>query len=231
MQEELGNLVYPILSRALDVKDRLVKGEPLHLDAEQAALKGLLLTELEARRWADFGGEEERALTRVLQTAPGQPQPERAPTFLGARYALACWLDELFIVHSGWGEEWNERKVEVALYGSNDRAWKFWEQARLAETQPTTDALEVYFLCVTLGFRGELSDRPDRLHAWIAANQARLTRVGPEDWPHPPELDPPTHVPPLRGRARLGRVIYFGGLALLLVLPVVVFSLVQRLGQ
>ena len=231
MQEDLGNLVYPLVARALEVKDRLAKGDALHLDAEQGALRGLLLTELEARRWADFGGEEERGPTRIVQSAPGQEPPPRPAAFLGARYALVCWLDELFIVHSIWGEEWNERKLEVALYGSNERAWKFWEQARLAELRPTPDALEAYFLCVTLGFRGDLHEAPERLHAWVVANQARLTRVGPEDWPHPPELDPPVNVPPLRGRDRLGRVIYFGGLVLLFVLPVVVFALVQRLGQ
>jgi type VI secretion system protein ImpK len=231
MQEELANLVYPVISRALDLKDRLARGELAHLDAEQAALKGLLLTELEARRWVDFGGEEERAPSRAVRPHGTEEQPERPATFLGARYALVCWLDELFIVHSVWGEEWNERKLEVALYGSNERAWKFWEQARLAETRPTTDALEAFFLAVTLGFRGELRDQHERLRAWVVANQARLTRVGPDDWPHPPELDPPVNVPPLRGRDRLGRAFYFGGLALLVVLPIVVFSLVQRLGQ
>jgi hypothetical protein len=44
-------------------------------------------------------------------------------------------------------------------------------------------------------------------------------------------LDPPTNVPPLRGRDRFARVMYLGGLALLVLVPVVVFSLVQRLGQ
>jgi type VI secretion system protein ImpK len=230
MHEELSTLVHPVLAHALDVRERLDRGEPLHLDVEQAALKGLLRTELEAQRWADFGGDVSRDPAR-LAPRPGAPQAAAPELFLGARYALVCWLDELFIVYSPWGAAWNERKLEMALYGSNDRAWKFWEQARLAETRPTTDALEVFFLCVTLGFRGDLREAPEQLRTWMAGNQGRLTRGAGEDWPHPAELDPPTNVPPLRARDRLARVVYFGGLALLLLTPVVVFSLVLRLGH
>ncbi|HYT90164.1 MAG TPA: DotU family type IV/VI secretion system protein [Gemmataceae bacterium] len=228
MKEELSNLVHPVIAHALGVKQRLDRGETLHIDTEQSTLKGLLLPEVDAQRNADFGGDG-------FHEPRGAPDRDdeasaRRARFLGVRYALACWLDELFVVYSPWSQDWNERKLEVSMYGSNDRAWRFWEQARLAEARPTMDALEVFFLCVLLGFRGELRERPEQLNAWVVARQAQLTRVG-EDWPHPPELDPPTHVPPLRGRERFARVVYVGALALLVLLPVVVFSLVQRLGQ
>jgi type VI secretion system protein ImpK len=229
MQEELSNLVHPIFAHALGVKQRLDRGETLHIDTEQAALKGLLLPDLEAQRSADFGGEAGRE-PGVATNHEEEDRARRASRFLGARYALVCWLDELFVVYTPWSQDWNERKLEVTLYGGNDRAWRFWEQARLAETRPTMDALEVFFLCVLLGFRGELRQVTEQLNAWVVARQARLTKVN-EDWPHPPELEPPTNVPPLRGRDRFARVVYLGALALLVMLPVVVFSLVQRLGQ
>ena len=66
---------------------------------------------------------------------------------------MVCWLDELFLVDSAWDARWNESKLELALYGTNDRAWHFWEQARLADTRPGTEALSAFFLCVMLGFR------------------------------------------------------------------------------
>ena len=72
--------------------------------------------------------------------------------FLGVRYGLTCWLDELFILYSPWERLWNERKLEASLYGTNDRAWRFWEQARLAESRAGSSALEVFYLCVILGF-------------------------------------------------------------------------------
>ena len=35
--------------------------------------------------------------------------------FLGVRYALACWLDDIFILDSVWREQWNANKMEYAL--------------------------------------------------------------------------------------------------------------------
>jgi type VI secretion system protein ImpK len=219
MQEDLGNLVHPVLGYGLNLKDRLARGEKPPLEAEQAALRSLLLPEPEAARWPEFGGEAER----------GGEAPA-AGRFLGARYALACWLDELFILHSPWETAWNERKLEVTLYGTNDRAWRFWDQAKLAEGRPTADALETFFLAVLLGFRGELREQPDKLRAWVAAAQGKLTRPG-EEWPHPPALEPATHVPPLRGRDRFRRMVYLGGLVLLVLIPVLTFLLAQQTGD
>src|SRR5262245_14486193 len=125
LSEELSNLVHPIIAHALGVKQRLDRGETLHIDTEQAALKALLLPDSEAQRRADFGGvvfHESRGVGAHAEEDPNR----RASRFLGVRYALSCWLDELFVVYSPWSQDWNERKLEVALYGGNDRAWRFW---------------------------------------------------------------------------------------------------------
>jgi type VI secretion system protein ImpK len=230
MQDDLGNLVHPVFAYGLNLRDRLDRGAAPALASEQAALKTLLQSDHDAARWAEFGGEEERQGLAFRPEPDGEGRPASGERFLGARYALACWLDELFILYSPWEAAWNERKLEVALYGSNDRAWKFWDQARLAETRPTTDALEVFFLCVMLGFRGELRDDPDRLRAWVGAAQARLSRPDPE-WPHPPELEPPTNVPPLHGRDRFRQMAYVGGMVLLLLVPILTFLAVQHWGD
>jgi type IV/VI secretion system ImpK/VasF family protein len=230
MQEEVANLVHPILRYGLRLRERLEQGESPLLEVEQATLKGLLLTEGEARRLASFGGDAPPA----GGPPPGGPAAEDGrggEQFLGARYALVCWLDELFTLGSPWAARWNERKLEAALYGTNDRAWRFWEQARAAETRAESDALEVSFLCVMLGFAGDLREQPDKLEAWAAAAQARLVQALGHEWAAPPELDPPTHVPPLRGQERLQRLVLVGGIALLLLLPVATFVLVRRLGQ
>jgi type VI secretion system protein ImpK len=230
MQEEVANLVHPVLTYGLRLRERLEAGESPVLEVEQAALKGLLLSESEARRLPTFGGE---ALPAVLPRSEGDAEDGRREggQFLGIRYALVCWLDELFTLDSPWEARWTERKLEAALYGTNDRAWKFWEQAGAAETRPEGDPLEVFFLCVTLGFCGELREEPDKLAAWATATQARLVQARGQDWAAPPELDPPVHVPPLWGQERLQRLLLVGGVALLLLLPVVTFVLVSRLGQ
>src|SRR6185312_5642130 len=123
-------------------------------------------------------------------------------SFLGIRYALVCWLDELFTSDRIWQAAWNERKLEVELYGSNDRAWKFWQQAALAQARPAADALEAAYLCVTLGFRGKLRDQADRLEPWIAAARLRLGKVDELSWAYAAEPEPATDVPPLHGRAQ-----------------------------
>lgn len=223
MRDEIANLVHPVLTYGLRLRDRLEAGEKPSLELEQAVLKGMLLSELEAQRYSDFGGDVERDVARNDE--------EAAPLFLGIRYALVCWLDELFILYSPWEAAWNEHKLEAALYGTNDRAWKFWQQARLAESRPGGDALEAFYLCVMLGFRGELRESPEQLRLWTAAAQAQVTRNRAGGWTPPPGIEPPTYVPPLRGRDKLQRMVLVSGMTLLVLIPIVVFFLVRRLGQ
>ena len=204
-------------------------GEQPRIEVEQTVLRGLLLSELESRRWSEYGGDEAGSLRRAAPAEDETTATERP--FLGMRYALACWLDEVFVLHSPWSQEWNERKLEVALYGSNDRSWRFWQQAKLAEHRPSADALEVFFLCAMLGFRGEFREYPDKLRAWVSANQQRLTERGNVEWPHPQELEPSIHVPPLRGREGFRRMVLLCGAAILVLIPVVAFLVVQQLSN
>src|SRR5579859_859982 len=108
MQDDIGNLVHPVIAYGLVLKDRLDSGAAPSLHAEQATLRSLLLTEPEAARWADFGGEPEGpAVGFKVQPAEGEA-PAGSERFLGARYALVCWLDELFILNTSWESPWNE---------------------------------------------------------------------------------------------------------------------------
>lgn len=230
MQEDIAKLVYPIIHHGLHLRERLRRGEELDLAAEQAALKGLLMTDLEARRWVDFG--DESAPERGSGGEASEDFSRRdADRFLGIRYALVCWLDEFFILYSPWESAWNERKLEGELYGTNDRAWRFWEQAQLAATRPRADALEVFYLCVALGFRGELREQWDKLQSWNTTTRSRIAKIKEQEWPYPLDFEPPTFVPPHRGREQLQAMVLTGGIVLLLLIPVVAFFVVHRLGQ
>jgi type VI secretion system protein ImpK len=237
MQDEIANLVHPVLMYGVDLKDRLEKGEDPNLESEQAQLKGLLLSESEARRHRDFGGEGDvghsmASMASMVGATRGGDGGRRAggDSFLGIRYALACWLDELFILGSSWESAWNERKMEVTLYGTNDRAWKMWDQAKRAESRSGTDALETFFLTVMMGFRGDLRDSVDKLRTWTNNTLARIAKGLGQEWPTPAELDPPINVPPLRGREQLQQVILIGGGVLLLLIAVVAFVVMTKLG-
>src|SRR4051794_25297936 len=97
MNRDLGNQVYRVINHALALRERLERGESPDIEKEQGQLMALIQNEMEARRLPDYGGD--------------------GANFLGVRYALACWLDELFIVYSPWADLWNKRKLEVTLYG------------------------------------------------------------------------------------------------------------------
>jgi type VI secretion system protein ImpK len=221
MREEIANLVHPVLARGLDLRERLLRGEEPTFEAEQAALLGLLLGEREARRWPEYGGDD-FAPVSASEVSPAGP-------FLGARYALVCWLDEMFILDTPWSQRWNESKLEMRLYATNDRAWKFWEQARLAAERQGVDALEAFFVCVMLGFTGDHGDGSAELTSWIAATREQLRRTGQGQWRSPPGMELATSVPPLRGRAALRRMLLVASAVLLAAVPVVALFLARRL--
>jgi type VI secretion system protein ImpK len=224
MKEELGNLVHPVINYALRLKERLERNETPDMDAEQAALKGLLLSDSEARRWgADFCGDSglTNASIRVSQLGDSR---RGADGFLGIRYALVCWLDEIFILDTPWSRRWNEQKLETQLYGTNNRAEWFPEQAERAEARRGSDALEVFFLCVMLGFRGRWRQSPDQLQAWVSRTLIQLAQSQGQECPLPADHEPPTSVPPRHGRERLQRMVLIAGVLALCIIPV--FALV-----
>ena len=225
MRQEIANLVHPILEYGLDLRARLRRGEQPSLESEQGALLGLLQGEREARRLPDFGGDDPEA---PANRNVASTETNAAP-FLGARYALVCWLDEVFVLDSSWGSLWNEYKLESRLYGGNDRAWRFWDQARAASLR-SPDALEVYFLCVMLGFTGELDTDPTSLAGWIGSTRYHLQGTTAAGWRGVPGLEMPTRVAPLSGRDRLRRMLLVASIILLAVVPAVAWILARRVG-
>jgi type VI secretion system protein ImpK len=225
MREEIANLVHPVLARGLDLRDRLLSGEDPPFEVEQSALISQLKSEREARQWPEFGGDDPDARHPVRASGPADTGEQER--FLGARYALACWLDEMFILDTPWSQHWNEYKLEMRLYGSNDRAWRFWDQARLAASQAGGDALEVYFLCVMLGFTGQYAEQPDQLAAWITTTRTQLTHIREAQWRPPPGLEVLTRVPPLRGRWALKRMLLVTSATLLALVPVLAIFLAR----
>jgi type VI secretion system protein ImpK len=72
-----------------------------------------------------------------------------------AKYAIACWIDDLMISASWKGHDWWEsNSLGFALFKSRDRATKFFMRAKEAAELTRRDALETFYLCVILGFRG-----------------------------------------------------------------------------
>ncbi len=222
MNTPCSRIAHPVISYGLDLYQRVERGLPLDLDREQAEIKDLLL------RTDNNGSSEQNSDVGFEGLMVAKPA---ASKFLGVRYALVCWLDELFTVRSAWSKQWNEHKLEVELYGSNDRAWKFWEQAKVAQSRATPAALEVYYLCVMLGFRGAMNNQPEQLQSWLAAARQRLGHVAEPEWSVGGEPSVPTSVPPLRGAGKLRQMALTAWVTILVLAPLTAFYLVHQLGR
>jgi type VI secretion system protein ImpK len=168
-------------------------------------------------------------LDRISREAKPVPQEERAriralideaEARLGsgtewemAKYALVSWIDEM-LVDAFWDgrEWWSNNVLEIELFNSRQCNEKFFLKAQQATTVAGRDALEVFYVCVILGFRGLYQDAdagsviapslnlPISLAEW--ARQTSLSvRLGQGRDP----LSPPTTevhgAPPLRSRA------------------------------
>jgi type VI secretion system protein ImpK len=216
MQEEIAKLVFPIISHGLRLKERVDNTMP-HIDSEQATLRSFLL-DPQSERLLDFAGD------------PAIGERASVDRFLGGRYALACWLDEILIdtPNQNWSRAWTDRKMETSLFGTNERAWWFWEQARKAELRATPDALEIYYLCVMLGFRGEKRNQSQQVNIWRYAVEERFTESG--RWRSPNDRQVITHVPPLRGQARFRRMLVVCCILVGALIPVASFLLVSWFG-
>jgi type VI secretion system protein ImpK len=130
-----------------------------------------------------------------------------------AKYALISWVDEM-LVDAPWEgrEQWSNNVMEIDLFGTRQCNELFFIKAQEASHQPGRDALEVFYVCVILGFRGlyhESSTGPEI---------ARALNLPPElkDWTRqtalsirlgqgrPPLAEPGREIvgaPPLRSRS------------------------------
>ena len=95
---------------------------------------------------------------------------------------------------------------------------RFWTQAKLAQGRSGTDALEVYYLCAMLGFRGDGPESPETLSSWREGVEAQISRGQGQTWPGPQEMQPEGNALPRRGRERLRRA----ALALIAVAAVLI---------
>jgi type VI secretion system protein ImpK len=221
MHDHVAELVYPVFNYGLTLRDQLAAGDAPDISMAQEALKDLLTRD---PRWNQYGGAiviDPAMSIGIL--AGGRPQD--AGRYLGLRYALVCWVDEI-LINSPWGDSWLERILEWELYRSRDRAHQFWDQARRAERDPhARDDLEVFFLCVMLGFRGDRKDQPDRLVQWVERVRPAVVQNYPPEPPQPDKSVPPNYVPWLTGRKRFQTMVMVWGLA---VLALLVFGVVRK---
>jgi len=125
-------------------------------------------------------------LDQIGQNQPVSPQNERyrlvaavdhAEGALGggiewelAKYALVSWIDEM-LVETPWSgrDWWSNNVLEVEYFNTRLCNERFYTKAQEASAQSRRDALEVFYNCVILGFRGLYRD-PNLASSLTAAN-------------------------------------------------------------
>jgi type VI secretion system protein ImpK len=216
MRPDLAEQMFQVFLNGLDLRERVRSGARPHLGPEQAKFKSLLGPSNSPAPWGTTAHDPHNSVA-----------PDRAGLlggeFLGIRYALTCWLDELF--SEDW-REWDESKLEQSLYRQNSRSHNFWQQDRLAEAIPEAgDAKEAFLLCVLLGFRGDKANDLSGLKEWVSAARSRVTRQMGKEPPAPAVRPPVTDVPPLLGVQGYKAMTRWLLLTLLVAIPAVVLLL------
>lgn len=145
------------------------------------------------------------------------------------RYLLACWLDELFVVDTQLTRQWNENKLEIRLFGTNDRAWRFWDYVNSENVSKNMEVSQISLSCIMHGFQGQLVESHTELAVWVEKCNASLYQSARESWSPPPSLPIVAETPALKGfdnlELAIQLVISFG----VLLVPAISFLIVYSL--
>ncbi|WP_254509838.1 DotU family type IV/VI secretion system protein [Anatilimnocola floriformis] len=142
MTPRFAKAVDPVFAYVLDLFDRIDRGQKVN------AL------------------EEKARIAAQLQTA-GTMLSESDEWSRYAKYALIAWIDsELATVREWEGRDWwLSNSLEIDYHGQGLANHDFYARANEAGRLGSKDALEVFYICVVLGFRGfyENANTEDRM--------------------------------------------------------------------
>lgn len=207
MTPQFAQAVDPIFLYGLDLLDRIERNEQINPEEEHLSFRAMF-----DHAEAIVGAGREWEL---------------------ARYALVAWIDEV-LVDTPWSgrEWWSNNVLEVHEFNTRLCHQQFYVRSREATTLTSRDALEVFYDCVILGFRGlyrdpssgrDLAERlnlPPDLAEW--ASQAALSvRLGQGRPPITEARRELVGAPPLKTRTS---VVWHGlGVIMLLICNAVYF--------
>ena len=215
MRPEFAEAVDPIFCYVLDLLERIDRGEAISAETVRAAVND-----------------------RFKLAESNTPDMD---SWQAARHALVYWIDEMLVTVPWAGREhWKGNgSLGWKYFNTNTREFDFFVEARKTREQDLQDALEVYYTCVALGFRGIYANTgqasvlarqqslPANLEMWAretAVAIPRGQRLPPIHWRNLQEID---GAPPLTARQSL---FWSGVTAIVLILLILAVS-ATRLGQ
>lgn len=98
------------------------------------------------------------------------------------KFALAAFVDEtIMTTNSALREEWEKFPLQLEYFGEHLAGVKFFERLDelLKQVETDTDVVEIYYLCLLLGFKGKYKVyMEDQLQGVIENTAGQLRRVG-----------------------------------------------------
>lgn len=199
---------------AFTVTVRLRRGERVAADAEtfRGQIKRILSTADRNARDAGYDGREVRL----------------------AVYAFVAFLDESILnSRQSMFSDWPRRPLQEEVFGDHRAGETFFENLRellgRGDSRDLADLLEVYLLCLLLGFRGRFgSGESGELRSLVSQTREKIDRIRGEPGALSPSWEPPAdeQVPDAKDPWARGLAWIAGGAAgLALVLFLLYFLL------
>ncbi len=155
-----------------------------------------------------------------------------------SKFALASFVDETVLTNNfPLKDEWEKNPLQLEYFGEQLAGNKFFDKlsAMIKQIEVTQDAVEVYYFCMLLGFKGRYAIyEQDRLLSIMQRTANALVKVGKikpvelsphwlaNDQPKPPEK---------RGMPTWAKIFAAGGLGLALIVYMVMFLLSSKFLQ
>ena len=152
-----------------------------------------------------------------------------------AKFGLAVFVDEIILIKASEAgnyplrEEWEKVPIQLEFFGDNVGGETFYEKldAMLRQSDVTADAIEVYYVCMLLGFKGRYAVyEKEKFLAIMQKTADALVKVGKitkvELSPHWLVNDQPE--PPKKGgMPRWAKMMALSGLGLAVIVYLVMF--------
>ena len=124
--------------------------------------KGIFSLILSLRRESDYG-EAENLRRKINDFLAGMETAGREAGFIrddleAAKFALVVFLDETVLASQWAGREaWRDQPLQLSLFGERGGGTRFFTELEKLRRQGDLkrDVLEVYHMCLTLGFQGQ----------------------------------------------------------------------------
>ena len=152
-----------------------------------------------------------------------------------SKFALASFVDETVLSNNfNLKEEWEKNPLQLEYFGEHLAGNKFFEKlaAMIKQIDVTADAVEIYYVCMLLGFKGRyavyekerlLQIMQETANALVRAGKIRPVELSPHwlanDQPEPPK---PRKMPTW---AKIGAL---GGLGFAFIVYLVMFLTVTK---